>query len=360
MRRVIQFSTGNVGRHSLRAIIGRPDLELVGVHAAGPEKIGRDAAELCGLDQPTGIIATDDVEALIGLGADCVVYTSLGETRPMQAIDQMAKFLAAGTNVVGTSMVWLVTPRHAEDWLRVPLERACEAGNTSLYVNGIDPGFSADTLVHAAVSLTTRVSSITVQEIFDYGNYDDAEFTGAAMGFGTTEDDDAALMFQPGVVVSMWGGQVRSLADNLGIELDEVRQRVERWFTPQRIECTMMTVQPCQMAGVKFATEGVRDGEPVITLEHVTRLTSAAAPDWEYPPEGRIGVHRVVVEGEPRVQLDTHVSHPVFGTTDAACISTAARVINAIDWVCRAPTGLIAVEDVPQSAIMRGLMWNEP
>jgi len=61
-----------------------------------------------------------------------------------------------------------------------PLEQACEVGNTSLYINGIDPGFSGDTLVHSAVSLTTRVSSITVQEIFDYANFDDAEFTGAA------------------------------------------------------------------------------------------------------------------------------------------------------------------------------------
>ena len=41
MRRVVQFSTGNVGRHALRAIIGRPDLELVGVHASGANKIGR-------------------------------------------------------------------------------------------------------------------------------------------------------------------------------------------------------------------------------------------------------------------------------------------------------------------------------
>jgi 2,4-diaminopentanoate dehydrogenase len=41
MRRVVQFSTGNVGRHSLQAIIGRPDLELVGVHAASANKIGR-------------------------------------------------------------------------------------------------------------------------------------------------------------------------------------------------------------------------------------------------------------------------------------------------------------------------------
>ena len=145
------------------------------------------------------------------------------------------------------------------------------------------------------------------------------------MGFGTTEDDDAAMMFLPGVIVSMWGGQVRSLADNLDIKLDEVRQRIERWFTPERIECTMMTVQPGQMAAVRFATEGVRDGEPVITLEHVTRLTTAAAPDWEFPPEGHTGVHRVVAEGGPRVEINTHVSHPTLDSTDAGCISTAGR-----------------------------------
>ena len=331
----------------MRAIIGRPDLELVGVHAASAEKIGRDAAELCGLDEPTGIIATDDIDALVALGADCVVYTSQGETRPMEAIDQMAKFLDGGHQrrryVDGLA-------GHAAPCRRLvagALERACAAGNASLYINGIDPGFSGDTLVHSAVSLTTRVSSITVQEIFDYGNYDDAEFTGAAMGFGTTPDDDPPMMFLPGVIVSMWGGQVRSLADHLDIKLDEVRQRVEPWYTPERIDCTMMTVQPGQMAAVRFATEGVRDGGPVITLEHVTRLTTAAAPDWEFPPDGHTGVHRVVVAGEPRVEINTHVSHPVFDSTEAGCISTAGRAINAIDWVCRAPQGLIGVEDIP-------------
>lgn len=49
-RRVIQFSTGNVGIHALRTIIGRPDLELVGVHAAAPDKVGRDAADLAAHD----------------------------------------------------------------------------------------------------------------------------------------------------------------------------------------------------------------------------------------------------------------------------------------------------------------------
>jgi hypothetical protein len=111
------------------------------------------------------------------------------------------------------------------------------------------------------------------------------------------------------------------------------------------------------MAAARFAVEGVRDGVAVITMEHITRLTEVAAPDWPYPPDNQIGVHRVVVEGDPRVELNTHVSHPVLDSTDAGCISTAARVVNAIDWICRAPAGLIAVEDIPQAALIRGLMW---
>jgi 2,4-diaminopentanoate dehydrogenase len=357
MRRVVQFSTGNVGRHSLAAIIGRPDLELIGVHAASPNKIGRDAAELCGLSEPTGVISTDDIDALIALKPDCVVYTAQGETRPMEALEQMTKFLAAGINMAATSMVWLVAPRQADDWLRVPLEQACEEGNASLYVNGIDPGYSGDTEVHSALSLVTRATSITVQEIFDYGNYDDYEFTGKSMGFGLSADDEPPIFFAPGVLTSMWGGPVRNLAEQLEVELDEVRQRIDPWYTPIPIECKMTTVDPGGMAAVRFAVEGVRDGVPVITMEHINRLTAAAAPDWDYPPDGKIGVHRVVVEGEPRVELNTHVSHPVLDATEAGCVSTAARVVNAIDWICRAPKGLIAVEDIPQAEVIRGLMW---
>jgi hypothetical protein len=357
MRRVVQFSTGNVGQHSLRAIIGRPDLELVGVHAASQSKIGCDASELCGLSEPTGIAATDDIDALISLKPDCVVYTAQGETRPMEALEQLSQFLAAGINVVATSMVWLVAPRQADDWLRVPLEQACTAGNSSLYVNGIDPGYSGDTEVHSALSLVTRAKSITIQEIFDYANYDDYEFTGKSMGFGMTPDEETPMLFLPGVITSMWGGPVRNLAEQLGITLDEVRQRAEPWYTERRIECKMATIEPGQMAAARFAVEGVRDGVPVITMEHVNRLTSVAAPKWPFPPDNQVGVHRVVVEGDPRVELNTHVSHPELDSTEAGCMSTAARVVNVIDWICCAPAGLISIEQIAQAEVIRGLMW---
>ena len=135
MKSVVQFSTGNVGRHALQMIIERPDLELVGLHAHGADKIGRDAADLCGLGEPTGIIATDDIDALLALGPDCVLYTSQAETRPMQAIEEISRFLRAGINVVGTSMVWLVSPHHADGWLQEPLSAACRDGGAALYVN---------------------------------------------------------------------------------------------------------------------------------------------------------------------------------------------------------------------------------
>lgn len=44
------------------------------MHAASPAKIGKDAAELCGLDTPTGVIATYDVDALVALGADARIH----------------------------------------------------------------------------------------------------------------------------------------------------------------------------------------------------------------------------------------------------------------------------------------------
>jgi hypothetical protein len=353
--RVVQFSTGNVGRHALRALIERPDLELVGVHATSSSKVGRDAAELCGVDTPTGVVATDDVAALVALGADCVIYTSQAETRPRDALDELTAFLAAGTNVASTSLVWLVYPPHADAWLREPLEAACAEGGTTMYVNGIDPGFSGDLLALAALSLTERAERVTVQEICDYGTYDDAEFTGTSFGFGMPPDH-VPILFVPGVLASIWGGPARLLADELGIELDELRERHETWVTDEPIDCTMMHVDPGQVAAVRFAVEGIVAGEPRIVMEHVNRLTAAAAPDWPVPPDGRPGVHRCVVTGHPGIEINTHVGLDGVDHNEAGVIATAAKVVNAIPAVCAAPPGLLSLRDLPVSQV-RGVLF---
>ena len=95
--RVVQWTTGNVGKSSVQAIAANPTLELVGCYAWSPDKVGRDVGELCGIE-PLGVTATNDVDALLALKPDCVVYN------PMWIdVDELVRILSAGVNVVATA-----------------------------------------------------------------------------------------------------------------------------------------------------------------------------------------------------------------------------------------------------------------
>jgi hypothetical protein len=85
------------------------------------------------------------------------------------------------------------------------------------------------------------------------------------------------------------------------------------------------------VAAVRFAVQGVRAGLPVITMEHVNRLTDAAAPHWPYPPDGRPGVHRVTVAGDPGVEINAHVGVSGIDHNQGGVIATAARAVNMIE-----------------------------
>jgi hypothetical protein len=95
--RVVQWTTGNFGKSSVRAIVANPTLELVGCYAWSPDKGGRDVGELCGME-PLGVTATDDVDRLLTLRPDCVVYN------PMWIdVDELVRILSAGVDVVATA-----------------------------------------------------------------------------------------------------------------------------------------------------------------------------------------------------------------------------------------------------------------
>ena len=51
--KVIQWATGITGQASLRAVIRNPNLELVAVKVYSPEKDGKDAGQIVGLENET-------------------------------------------------------------------------------------------------------------------------------------------------------------------------------------------------------------------------------------------------------------------------------------------------------------------
>ena len=62
--KVVQWATGNIGSHSLRAVINHPNLDLVGLYVYSEDKAGRDAGDLAGT-APTGVRATRDIDEVL-------------------------------------------------------------------------------------------------------------------------------------------------------------------------------------------------------------------------------------------------------------------------------------------------------
>ena len=65
--RVIQWATGSVGRHAVRAVHAHPDLELVGAYVYSADKAGRDVGDICDIG-PIGVTATGDRDAILASG----------------------------------------------------------------------------------------------------------------------------------------------------------------------------------------------------------------------------------------------------------------------------------------------------
>jgi 4-hydroxy-tetrahydrodipicolinate reductase len=339
--RVIQWSTGNVGRYALRAILGHPELELAGVFVHSAEKAGRDAGELCGLPA-TGVRATNDADALLATDADCVCYTATADRRPFQAVEDMCRILASGKDVVSSSVVGLVHPRALPERITAQLEAACRKGQSSFFTSGIDPGFANDVLPLVLSGLCERWEEIRIQEIINYSTYAQPEVLFDTMGFGKPLDATPMLLL-PNSLRFAWGGTIRLLAEGLGLELDEIREAYEKRPATKPIFVLGRTVEPGTMAALRFEVQGIVKGRPVLVVEHVTRLDDALAPDW---PQGS-GSYRVLIKGVPGMRVefefwDEHGDHAVGGV-----VLTATRLVNAIPAVCAAPPGLLSALDLP-------------
>ena len=108
-KKVVVWGTGNVGRPAIRSVVANKDLDLVGVLVQNPDKVGKDAGDLAGIET-TGITASDDISIALESNVDAVVYTVNADFRPMESLDEAEQLLRSGKNVVTTSFYPLYHP----------------------------------------------------------------------------------------------------------------------------------------------------------------------------------------------------------------------------------------------------------
>ena len=340
--RVVHWGTGNAGKLALRGIINSPELELVGLYAYTPEKVGRDAGELCGVD-PVGIVAINDVDALLALEPACFCYMgdALQNTKP--SIELMSRFLEAGVNVVTCSVLAMVNPKTAAPEIREPIEAACKAGGTTFYCNGADPGWATELVPITLLSLMDDVSAIRMQEIINYGDYNQAETMRVLFGFGQPLDYDAPL-FSSGALTEYWSGVVTLVADKLGVELEEIRETHECVAMDRDVEIAVGTIPAGTTAAIRFDVQGIVNGKPFIVVEHYTRVHHDAAP--EFPRCGtQENGYRILLEGRPDLVCEITMANE--HGDDGVLIGNSMRIVNAIQFVCDTDPGVLDTLDIP-------------
>ncbi|MGQ4350268.1 NAD(P)H-dependent amine dehydrogenase family protein [Streptomyces sp. SAS_275] len=342
----VVWGTGNVGRAAIRAVEAHPKLKLAAVLVHDPGKVGRDAGDLAGLDHGLGLAATDDIDAVLTQGPGAVVYAASGDIRPDEALADIARAIRAGAVVVTPALYPLYDQRNAPPEFREPMLAAIADGGGSLFVSGVDPGWGNDVLPLLISGLGTTIDAIRCQEIFDYSTYEQEESVRHLVGMGQPMDYEP-LMLAPSIPTMVWGGQIRLMARALGVELDDIRETLERRPLATAVTTrTMGEFAAGTQGAVRFEVQGIVDGEPLIVIEHVTRIHASCAPDWPTPPDGD-GAHRVIIEGRPRIEVTVEATDEGENRSAGGNATAVGRLVGAVDWLVDAEPGLYDALDVP-------------
>jgi hypothetical protein len=342
--RVAVWSSGGVGANAINAVAHRSDLDLVGVWVHTPEKVGRDAGELAGIN-PVGILATDDADALVALAPDCVVYAASGPERGAGAVPDYERLLAAGINVVTSTSTDLILPEVADDTTQRRLRQAATQGNASLYASGIFPGFASDQLAVLLTTMSRNITTLRLIEVSLNDHYPVADVMMDGMGFARGLDFEPFIALE-GIIPMIWQGPIRLIARALAVELDEIRGRLARQLTGRDLEVAFGTVPAGTVGAVRMTAAGVVDGKEVIVLDHVIRMARDVAPDW--PTSDNDATYIVRIDGDPDIDCRLTLGPPAgHDAGEAAMTATAMRLVNAVPYVVRAPAGLLSSLDLP-------------
>ena len=253
--RVVHWGTGATGSFALRAVLARPDLELVGLVVTDPTKVGRDAGELVGVD-PVGVPATDDpAQVLDDVEPDCLLYAGTGADRELEAAEDMAAFLRRGVDVSTISLISMVYPDAGPPDVRAVLDDACREGGASFYDSGSSPGVMSADLVLAALACAGRVDTLRVQELVDNSRYPVPEAMRVSAGMGQPMDYVPARV-RSGQIERWWGPLVHLFADHLGLALDPLVLEWETAPAPRDLETAYGGVPAGTIGGPTWRPSG--------------------------------------------------------------------------------------------------------
>ena len=339
--RVVQWATGNIGSRSLRGVIEHPDLELVGLYVYSPDKTGRDAGELVGLG-PTGVVATGQIDQILALGADCVLYMARDTN-----VDDLCRLLESGANIV-TTRGDFHHPGSMDAAVRERIEAACGRGGTSIHSTGSSPGFISEAVPFVLSSIQRRLDSLLIEEFADLSRRNSPELLFDLMGFGQAPAAFNQARWSHGV--QSFGPSLRLVAESIGLPLDAVEGSGEVAVASGTTEIAAGTIAAGTVAAQRMRVDGLRDGRPFMSFSASWYCCVDLEPAWDLRPTG----WRLTVEGDAPLDVELRFPFPLEDMAERTPGYTANRAVNAVGVVCAAAPGIRTSVDLPQIMAMLG------
>lgn len=339
--RVIQWATGHVGKVAIRHFAENPTYELVGTLVTNPKKVGKDAGEIAGIG-PLGVLATDDVEAIVALEADAVHFAP-----SVHDLDIVCRLLRSGKSVVCPVGPFFPWERWKPDFDK--LAAACADGGTSFHGSGIHPGFAGDLLPLTVARIMNRIDHIHLYETIDHlanpSNY--IEF----MGFGR---EPADLLANPGrspEAPYMFAQSMEIVAQGLGLTIDDVTAKFDVATAVRDIDYGRGVVKQGTVAGQHYEWTGWAGGKPLITYHCFwTMGDENIEPRWNAGVSG----YRIRIEGDPPMEVTMARPAAAEGVQYLGLPWTAMAGVNVIPAVCDAAPGIVTHFELGVP-ILRGL-----
>jgi hypothetical protein len=330
-QRVIQWTTGKVGKLALRGILDDPRLELAGVYAYSADKSGTDAGKLCGRPD-CGVLATNDIDALIALGADTVIYTPF-----MADLSHAVRLLESGLDVISTNLFLNVGGINGD--VKEQLQAACRRGDSSLYITGVNPGW-INSLTTAMTAICRNVESVSISESANCATYESAE-TWLAMGMSVPEATPEIKQMAQLWMLS-FRDAVQRMAVTLQYELDDIEFFIEWATASQKVDLGWFCMEKGTNAALRGGWNGKVNGRTVLQTRVSWYLTKHLNEGWEFDDDQ----YHIVIKGEPEINTRMRFIAPKSWGNHEWDTMTAMPAVSAILNVKAAPAGILALGDV--------------
>jgi hypothetical protein len=317
MIRVLLYGLGPIGTMVARQLASRDGFRIVGAVDVDPSKVGREVAEVAGLERPLRIkVDPDGAKAIRKTKPDVVVLCTSSSAKSVYP--QIETVLKLKVPVVTTTEE-LSYPVRRNAAVAKKIDALAKRAKVAVLSTGVNPGFAMDALPIALTAVCERVESVTVHRVQDAASRR-LPFQ-QKIGAGLTREQFDREVERGSIRHVGLAESITMIADALGWQLDRVTDEIRPKIAEATVSSEYLAVDPGYVSGIIQDGVGYRHGTAVVKLHMEAYLGAPESYDT------------TIIEGKPRLTMTVPGGIP-------GDIATTSIVVNSIPKVLAARPGL--------------------